>query len=144
MTNRSQNNRRETRHDDRNNHRHNHHAGGSGIWSIRALPDHCRYRRCRALNRWSFANSTLVHFGAGDVIQLERIAATSFNFKGNELSLIGSSGATLTTLYIPGQYTKADFGIKHIPSATEVYWAGGAPALQAQQLAWPWHFPTNL
>ncbi len=90
----------------------------------------------------TFIYSRIEGFGAGDAVQVEGIQATSFTFSGDELSLLGSNGATLYSLSISSHDSSADFGIKLIAGGTEVYWAGGGSVAQAELPGW--HFPLNI
>lgn len=72
--------------------------------------------------------SVLSGFGAGDVIDLQHIAATSLQFLGGVLT-IKDGTATVADLTFRGAYTTADFALKADGSGgTDIIFAAGASA----------------
>jgi hypothetical protein len=58
--------------------------------------------------------------GEGDTIQLADIHATSLAFANGLLSLLGSTGDTLTTLRFADNYPPSDFHLEGIAGGTQI------------------------
>lgn len=87
----------------------------------------------------SLVTSKIAGFGAGDTINLQGLAAHSFSFHNDILSLFNAGGALIDTLDFAAGPTRADFHLQITQQGTRITYAG--PTSDTLIHLPDWHMP---